>query len=265
MGIADRSNRTWICTVVFTDIVGFSKVSSIQTQLAIKRVFNGYLTEALKPSVPDDLIILDTGDGAAICFSDPEDAVFSSLAMRNSFIADQSIPNFKLEVRIGINLGPVKLIKDLNGKMNAVGDGINDAQRVMSFADPNHILVSRSFYEVARSLADEYQNLFAYQGTRTDKHVREHSVYSLLTPGEVSQVKEVPKVVELAPPEWPPDLLKQVELKLARSVGPIARLLVKNAARGHAEWKGFLDSLLEHLPTEKERKEFTAYCEGLQR
>jgi hypothetical protein len=79
-----------------------------------------------------------------------------------------------------VNLGPVRLVKDLNGQMNIIGDGINVAQRVMSFADPGQLLVSRSFYEVVSCLSRDYMNLFRHEGSRTDKHVREHEVYSVV-------------------------------------------------------------------------------------
>src|SRR5262249_9578734 len=55
---------------------------------------------------------------------------------------------------------------------------------VMGFAAPNEILVSRSYYEVVSCLSDAYATLFQYQGSRTDKHVREHEVYAV---GESSQ------------------------------------------------------------------------------
>jgi hypothetical protein len=64
--------------------------------------------------------------------------------------------------------------------MNIIGDGINVAQRVMSFADPGQLLVSRSFYEVVSCLSRDYMNLFRHEGSRTDKHVREHEVYSVV-------------------------------------------------------------------------------------
>jgi len=79
-----------------------------------------------------------------------------------------------------VNLGPVRLVKDLNGQMNIIGDGINVAQRVMSFARPGQLLVSRSFYEVVSCLSRDYLNLFRHEGSRTDKHVREHEVYSVV-------------------------------------------------------------------------------------
>jgi hypothetical protein len=88
-------------------------------------------------------------------------------------------PNGALPVRLGVNLGPVRLVKDLNGQMNIIGDGINVAQRVMSFSRPGQLLVSRSFYEVVSCLSRDYLNLFRHEGSRTDKHVREHEVYSV--------------------------------------------------------------------------------------
>ncbi len=39
-------------------------------------------------------------------------------------------------MRAGINLGPVRLVRDINSQPNIIGDGINVAQRVMSFAQP---------------------------------------------------------------------------------------------------------------------------------
>jgi hypothetical protein len=64
--------------------------------------------------------------------------------------------------------------------MNIIGDGINVAQRVMSFSRPGQLLVSRSFYEVVSCLSRDYMNLFRHEGSRTDKHVREHEVYSVV-------------------------------------------------------------------------------------
>ena len=81
---------------------------------------------------------------------------------------------------MGVNLGPVRLVKDLNGQMNIIGDGINVAQRVMSFSRPGQLLVSRSFYEVVSCLSRDYANLFRHEGSRTDKHVREHEVYAVV-------------------------------------------------------------------------------------
>ena len=167
----ESSGRTLVCSVLFLDIVEYSK-KPVAEQLQLKQAFNTALGRALEEVAPRDRIILDTGDGAAVTFlGDPEDALFGSISMRDAAGA--------LGVRMGVNLGPVRLVKDLNGQVNIIGDGINVAQRVMSFSRPGQLLVSRSFYEVVSCLSRDYASLFRHEGQRTDKHVRDHEVYSV--------------------------------------------------------------------------------------
>lgn len=166
----DSSGRTLVCSVLFLDIVEYSK-KSFADQLRLKQSLNRTLSKALDTVAARDRVILDTGDGAAIAFlGDPADALFAALAIRE---------NTELPVRMGVNLGPVRLVKDINGQANIIGDGINIAQRVMSFSEPGQLLVSRSFYEVAARLSNDYANMFVHEGSRSDKHVREHEVYSV--------------------------------------------------------------------------------------
>jgi class 3 adenylate cyclase len=168
----ESSGRTLVCSVLFLDIVEYSK-KPVTEQLQLKQAFNQALGAALEQVAQRDRIILDTGDGAAVTFlGDPEDALFASIAMRDLAAA--------LAVRLGVNLGPVRLVKDLNGQLNIIGDGINVAQRVMSFAQPGQLLVSRSFFEVVSCLSRDYVTLFRHEGARTDKHVREHDVYAVV-------------------------------------------------------------------------------------
>jgi len=171
-------NRTFICSVVFLDMVEYSK-KPVAAQIFFKERLNTLLTQALANVTPNDRIILDTGDGAALSFlGDPEDALYVSLALREALEGPQP-PGPQLKMRLGINLGPVRLVKDINGQPNIIGDGINVAQRVMSFSEPGQILVSRSFYEVVSCLSEGYGRLFHYEGSRTDKHVREHEIYTV--------------------------------------------------------------------------------------
>jgi len=171
-------NRTFICSVVFLDMVEYSK-KPVAEQIFFKERLNTLLTQALANVAPNDRIILDTGDGAALSFlGDPEDALYVSLALREALQGPQP-PGPELKMRIGINLGPVRLVKDINGQPNIIGDGINVAQRVMSFSEPGQIVVSRSFYEVVSCLSEGYGRLFHYEGSRTDKHVREHEIYTV--------------------------------------------------------------------------------------
>jgi len=180
----DRSNKTIMSSVLFLDIVEYSK-KSVSGQISLKERFNAYLAEAIKDMPVIDRIILDTGDGAAVNFlGDVEDALKAALSLRDSLLSEDISSQPELLVRIGINLGPVRLMRDLNGQPNIVGDGINVAQRVMGFADPSQILVSRSYYDAVSRLSAQYTGMFHYQGSRTDKHVREHEVYAIGYPGD---------------------------------------------------------------------------------
>ena len=177
MEAAHLGSGNRICTVVFADIVQYSE-ESVSRQVEMKAAFGEILAAALEHSPAADRLVLDTGDGAALCFlGDPEDALFAANSLRSA--GRSSRPSDDLRLRLGINLGPVRVVSDINGHSNVIGDGINVAQRVMSFAEPNQILVSRSYYEVVSRLAPDYAQLFQYVGLHRDKHVREHEVYEV--------------------------------------------------------------------------------------
>jgi hypothetical protein len=185
----ERGNKTIICSVFFLDIVEYSK-KSVSGQISLKERFNAFLSIAIRDVPVNDRIILDTGDGAAISFlGDISDALHAALSMRSSLLNEGVRMEPPLLVRIGINLGPVRLVKDINGQPNIVGDGINVAQRVMGFSDPGQILVSRSYYDAVSRLSQEYAGMFHYQGSRTDKHVREHEVYAIGYPGDFTSTQ----------------------------------------------------------------------------
>jgi len=175
----EQPNRTFVCCVLFLDIVEYSK-RSVAEQMTLKQRFNALLGQVLQNVAVNDRIVLDTGDGAAISFlGNPEDTLFAAMSLRDAISAESASNPPVLAIRMGINLGPVRLIKDLNGQINIIGDGINVAQRVMSFAERGQILVSRSYFEVVSRLSPEFSQLFQYEGARTDKHVREHEVYTV--------------------------------------------------------------------------------------
>lgn len=185
----ERDNKTIICSVLFLDIVEYSQ-KAVSGQISLKEGFNVFLSTALSEVPVKDRIILDTGDGAAISFlGDIEDALKVGLSMRHSLMTAGVYMDTPLLVRMGINLGPVRLVKDINNQPNIVGDGINVAQRVMDFADIGQLLVSRSYYDAVSRISQEYAGMFHYQGSRTDKHVREHEVYAIGYPGEFTLAK----------------------------------------------------------------------------
>ena len=168
---ATPASRTLVCSVLFLDIVGYSRLG-VTDAIRLKQRFNEVLDAALQDTPPADRVVIDTGDGAAVTFlGDPERALFAALSLFDNV--------GEVPVRIGINLGPVYITKDINGRENVIGDGINVAQRVMSFAQPRQLLVSRAFYDVALLISAEYATMFQAIGGRTDKHERTHEVFAV--------------------------------------------------------------------------------------
>src|SRR5262245_27697693 len=125
-------SRTFIGSVVCLDLVGYS-TRSVAQQMSIKDAFNRLLSGALERIPEEDRIILDTGDGAAISFlGDPEQGLSVGLALRDAMHANAQALGAAAggdAVRMGINLGPVKLAMDMNGYPKIIGDGLNVAER----------------------------------------------------------------------------------------------------------------------------------------
>ncbi len=182
-----EGTKTIMCSVLFLDIVAYSR-KSVSQQMVLKNCLNNALAAAISMVPTDDRIILDTGDGAAISFlGDVKDALRVALMLRESLLYEGAQLNTPLPARMGINLGPVRLIKDINGEPNIVGDGINVAQRVMEFSEAGQILISRSYYDAISGLSHEYAGMLHYHGKFTDQHVREHEVYAVGRKEEIVQ------------------------------------------------------------------------------
>lgn len=171
--MSTQTGRTFVGSVVCIDLVGYS-MRSVEQQESIKRRFNRLLTKALHGSPEKGRTILDTGDGALITFlGDPEHCFSVALRTRDVMNADA------LPVRLGIHLGSVKLSVGMSGNPSIVGDGVNVAERIATFAEPGQIVVSRAFHDVVSRLSDAHARLFAAAGVRTDKNGREHEVFAV--------------------------------------------------------------------------------------
>src|SRR5436190_5501466 len=144
--------RLEIGHVLFMDLVGYSKLL-----LDEQRELSQHLTEivcsteqVLAAETADKLIRLPTGDGMALVFfNSPEAPVQCAVEIAKKL---KQYPQLKL--RMGIHSGPVNEVRDVNGRANVAGAGINVAQRVMDFSDAGHILLSK---RVAEDLAHSRQ------------------------------------------------------------------------------------------------------------
>jgi Adenylate and Guanylate cyclase catalytic domain len=127
--------------VLFIDIVGYSK-TLIDDQRVLQQDLNDVVrnTEQFRAAESaGKLIRLPTGDGMALVFFTSPEAPLQC-AMQ---IADALKSHPRLQLRMGINTGPVSGVADVNDRSNVAGAGINIAQRVMDLGDAGHILLSK--------------------------------------------------------------------------------------------------------------------------
>lgn len=256
-----RNNRTWLCTVLFMDIVGYS-THPVDHQMMIKQSFSTLVSDALRSLPDEDCIKLDTGDGLAVCYlGAPEDVLYVAVGLRDAFVDVKAICATCYSVRMGINLGPVKILEDINGQRNTIGDGINAAQRIMSFAEPNQLLVSRTYYDVISCLSEENPRMFAYVGVHNDKHVRQYDVYEVRAhqgrgPDGLVAAADEPSAATGLPDELDERILRIVREQLARIIGPVAGLLVKRAVRRSSSLEQLYQLLAEEIPSDQDRERF---------
>jgi TolB-like protein/Tfp pilus assembly protein PilF len=149
---SDKYSQLEIAHVLFTDIVGYSK-KPIDQQSELLGELNRIVraTEQFKAAeAAGKLVRLPTGDGMALAFFTSVDApVRCALEISEAL---KSRP--QIQLRMGVDSGPVDQIMDVNDRPNVAGAGINMAQRVMDCGDGGHILLSR---RVAADLA-QYSN-----------------------------------------------------------------------------------------------------------
>jgi hypothetical protein len=257
--------RTWLCSILFLDIVDFSSQSQ-ELQMEWKVRLNHFVHEILDGLPEQERFILDTGDGAVVCFLGGPDAVMDpALKIRRHFVETEPKLPSPMNIRMGINLGPVQLVKDINDRLNALGDGINVGQRVMSFATDNQILVSRSFYEVVSRLSASYEAMFSFVGSRKDKHGREHFVYQLAPPGAGvtppgGSTTAAPSASTEQPVPFDAAALACIEALLVPVLGPISGRVIKDICHKHSNLEDLCSELATNLAGNEERTKFLEQC-----
>lgn len=157
------TNKTTHYNILCLDIIGFSQ-SPIINQIEYRERFDAIVNAALKNIAPDDRIIVETGEGAAIALSGAsEKALFTAFDLCDGLAEDNRTHTLKLNVRIGINAGPVRIVKGINDQPNILGEGIDVAQNVMSLAKADQILVSGTYLRNILSLTNDFTQIFAYE------------------------------------------------------------------------------------------------------
>lgn len=185
LGVSDMSSGTQLSSsevgyVLFMDIVGYS-LELIERQSEILHGLQKIVRESTdfqRASTQGMLIPLPTGDGMVLLFlHDPSAPVKCALEIARAL---KDHPEIKL--RMGIHVGALHRHLDIKEELNAVGGGINLAQRVMDCGDPGHILLSSNIVDFLKDSRD-WVGCFGDLGVHKVKHGVKVHLYNLCKDG----------------------------------------------------------------------------------
>ena len=143
--------------MLFIDIVAYSTLPVDKQRRAIRSLQDAITgtSDYGRFHHQDQLIVLPTGDGAALVFfRDVEAPVRCALELAARLQGED-----QMQVRMGIHTGPVYRMADINANRNVAGGGINMAQRVMDVGDAGHILVSKTVAEMLAEVSTWHERL----------------------------------------------------------------------------------------------------------
>src|SRR5712692_7389193 len=134
-----------LAAIMFTDMVGFSRQMGADEArtLRILAVHNQVIEQAV--AAHQGHVIKTAGDGFLIEFPSIVHAVQCAQAMQAHFHAHnaEQAKAEQIHVRIGLHEGDI--IVQPNG--DVLGDGVNIASRLQTFAEPDTICISQKVYE----------------------------------------------------------------------------------------------------------------------
>jgi class 3 adenylate cyclase len=177
--MTETSSRTLVCSVLFAELVDFARLP-VGEQLRRKRQLGAQVAQEVAQVPKAERIVHDIEIGVAVAFlTDAEAALVAAIGLQAK--ADE------LGLRVGLNLGTVHVVKDLNGQTTLVGEGVNDAQRVAGHAAAGQVLASAGLREIVARLSPDHAAVFRVVALRGDARGREHELFEVHVGGRKSE------------------------------------------------------------------------------
>jgi len=187
--LGDISSLTKTYHWFFCDIVAGSNPTLVTTEQVRKVIVLNELisrTETFEQRNPDGTVVLPTGDGMAIGFDDsPEKPLRLAIQLHKALFKYNEVKRGKdkLLLRVGIDTGPVYVVKDVLGNDNVWGPGIIMTRRVMDLAGDMNIFASSRIGEDIKNLSPEYKAIMHQIGDYSIKHGEQLILYNIYGEG----------------------------------------------------------------------------------
>lgn len=171
--------KTATYSLLAIEIIDFAS-KTLANQTDIKSLLNSTINLAMIDIPLADYVIVDTLSGTTIAYCGPlqdalENALFIAITIRDEIHKNNAQTYRSIYVQFGISLGAARLSESPNVPASLVGEGVEDAKRIASFANPNQILASLDYVEEASKLTDEIAQMFE----KYEMHAHHQDVYAV--------------------------------------------------------------------------------------
>ncbi len=260
-----QGHRT-LAAIVFSDVVNYTGRMSRNEEHTLNLVRRDLDQMTLYCEQFEGKVLKFTGDGLLMYFTSAVQAVACALEIQKTFAARASeLPaEDVLQHRIGIHLGDVFV-----SATDVMGDGVNIAARLQSEAEPGGICLSQIVYDVVKKrLALQA----TYLGPRELKHIQEAiPIYQIVLAAQtkttnlsadlessqtlesfesVRQTLSSPGSTKVVLPE---SVTAELERLVAKAIGPIATIVVKQTVQQSNSIQELLDRLVTQVPPEYQK------------
>ncbi len=150
-------------TVLFADVSGFTTLSETRDPEVVTQVMNALWARldaliiegggVIDKHIGDAVMAVWSGGGSRE--NDPELAVRTALSLQEAVAAFRAESDVDLEMRVGVNTGPVLLGSvGTTGEITVIGDAVNVASRLETVAPLGGVLISHFTYRHIRGVFD---------------------------------------------------------------------------------------------------------------
>ena len=198
-----KKHRTGLVTLLFTDMVGSTKIKADLGDQAGYEVIKRHqsLVREILSGFSEGEEIKTAGDSFFLAFVRPSDAVRFSLILQMRLRKLSEELRIPVRVRIGIHIGEVFVEEDRKDKklIDLYGMQVDTCARVMSLCEGGQILVTRSTFDNARQVlkGEDLEGIGAVSWLNHGPYV----VQGVEEPLEICEVGEAEEAVLKPPPD----------------------------------------------------------------
>jgi class 3 adenylate cyclase len=150
-----RKHRVALMTILFTDIVGSTKLKQEMGDREAVRMIQWHhgIVRTILKSIPGGEEINTQGDSFFLVFVKPSDAVKFALLLQAQLRSAVKKGGYPLYDRVGVHVGEVFVEEVAGSGMNDLyGIQVDTSARVMSLAEADQILMTRFAFDNARQV-----------------------------------------------------------------------------------------------------------------